>query len=75
MNGRAGAAQHPERAQHQGGGRGEDPERRAVPGERGDRERGGRVAGAASADAAFVRYLRGPAVLLECFADVADAVC
>ena len=33
------------------------------------------MAGAASADAAFVRYLRGPAVLLECFADVADAVC
>lgn len=33
------------------------------------------MAGAASADAAFVRYRRGPAVLLECFADVADAVC
>ena len=33
------------------------------------------MADAASTDAALVRYIGGPAVLFECFADVADAVC
>lgn len=74
VRGRAGAAQHSQRAEHPGRGRGEDPQRRAVPRQRGDRQRGGRLAGAAPADAALLRHRREAAVLFERHADVAEAV-